>query len=250
MVGHPNILHLAKNMLASQDKLHPLLFDEQGVMFEDKRQKLLDIANLYIRRFVSQISDISVEDIILLGSSATYLYTASSDFDVDIILDVTKCKVIGSNTFGFMRTLNEISIKEKAYYKLDGHLIDLKFAFNDGYLGCYSLLRNEWNIPPQKNLNLDAINPGLIVKGFYKQRAIIYDYLSQLQSKNGYFSMTEVKKTSEIYSVLLSGGKKIKYNVSEGILDFFILKLIRKFRYLKKLAKFELETINDSLSLK
>ena len=91
---------------------------------------------------------------------------------------------------------------------------------------------------------------GVIVKGFYKQRAIIYDYLSQLQSKNGYFSMAEVKKTSEIYSVLLSGGKKIKYNVSEGILDFFILKLIRKLRYLKKLAKFELETINDSLSLK
>ena len=78
MVGHPNILHLAKNMLVSQDKLHPLLFDEQGVMFEDKRQKLLDIANLYILLFVSHISDISVEDNIVLGSSATKLNTESS----------------------------------------------------------------------------------------------------------------------------------------------------------------------------
>ena len=55
MLPDRNILKTAKTILKIQDRLHPLLFGEDGYMLEETRQELLKKANFYIAKVLRTI---------------------------------------------------------------------------------------------------------------------------------------------------------------------------------------------------
>ena len=65
MLPDRNILKTAKTILKIQDRLHPLLFGEDGYMLGETRQELLKKANFYIAKVLRTIRDVEVSDIIL-----------------------------------------------------------------------------------------------------------------------------------------------------------------------------------------
>ena len=70
MLPDRNILKTAKTILKIQDRLHPLLFGEDGYMLGETRQELLKKANFYIAKVLRTIRDVEVSDIILVALSA------------------------------------------------------------------------------------------------------------------------------------------------------------------------------------
>lgn len=70
-------------------------------MLGETRQELLKKANFYIAKVLRTIRDVEVSDIILVGSSASYFYSAASDFDLKIILNLSRNGAIGSNIKNF-----------------------------------------------------------------------------------------------------------------------------------------------------
>lgn len=131
MLPDRNILKTAKTILKIQDKLHPLLFGEDGFMLEETRQELLKKANFYIAKVLRTIQDIQVSDIILVGSSASYFYTSASDFDLKIILNLSHNRAIGSNVKKFLKILNNTFYRNNVRLRLYDHFIDIKFDEDD-----------------------------------------------------------------------------------------------------------------------
>lgn len=56
MLPDRNILKTAKTILKIQDRLHPLLFGEDGYMLGETRQELLKKANFYIAKVLRTIT--------------------------------------------------------------------------------------------------------------------------------------------------------------------------------------------------
>ena len=193
MLPDRNILKTAKTILKIQDKLHPLLFGEDGFMLEETRQELLKKANFYIAKVLRTIQDIQVSDIILVGSSASYFYTSASDFDLKIILNLSHNRAIGSNVKKFLKILNNTFYRNNVRLRLYNHFIDIKFDEDDNFvMGNYSVLHNRWNIKPRCDFDLTGIQPALLIQNFYKKTASSYRSFAEFSPQNGCFRAGEV----------------------------------------------------------
>lgn len=205
MLPDRNILKTAKTILKIQDKLHPLLFGEDGFMLEETRQELLKKANFYIAKVLRTIQDIQVSDIILVGSSASYFYTSASDFDLKIILNLSHNRAIGSNVKKFLKILNNTFYRNNVRLRLYNHFIDIKFDEDDNFvMGNYSVLHNRWNIKPRCDFDLTGIQPALLIQNFYKNSLVIPLFCGIFSSKRLFPAGRASKNRSKFYRLFSS----------------------------------------------
>ncbi len=251
MLPDRNILKTAKTILKIQDRLHPLLFGEDGYMLEETRQELLKKANFYIVKVLRTIQDIQVSDIILVGSSASYFYSAASDFDLKIILNLSRNRAIGSNIKKFLKILNNTFYRNNVRLRLYNHFIDIKFDEDDNFvMGNYSVLHNRWNIKPRCDFDLTGVQPALLIQNFYKKTASSYRSFAEFSPQNGCFRPAELQKIAQNFTDYFQADAHVRADVDSGLIDFLSFKLIRKTHFLRELIDFERQANNDRLSLR
>jgi len=138
------------------DELNPALWEDEKI----RRQiqvKLLKIA----KEFYDFLSvSVPIEDVLITGSQANYVYTQWSDIDLHIVIDYNKVEYEGD-----VKKLFDAKRKEwKRMYplKLEGIPVEL-YAENSNepaVTSTFSLLSNEWlkkPAPPLKSYDFEGV---------------------------------------------------------------------------------------------
>ncbi len=85
---------VARRLLEPMPSLHPQIFDKNGAMYEDLRLKIIKKAEFFFNKAFQYIGGFVIDDVILVGSCACYMYKENSDLDI-----VVKVKNIGNMVF-------------------------------------------------------------------------------------------------------------------------------------------------------
>ena len=125
-------------------KLNPKLFNEDNELYPEIRDKVEEIVDKFLE--YTQIDNINILDIRLVGSNASYNYNENSDFDIHIVVDLSKIsdpKTIASLYFGEVKS----SFKDNYDIKIKGievemYVEDLNSSPKSN--GIYSVSRNLW----------------------------------------------------------------------------------------------------------
>jgi len=149
------------------DELNPAIYAGDK-MREDVREQLLLIAQDFIEHL--GISNLDVEDITVSGSNAAYTYTAHSDVDLHILVDM--------NRFKDDDVYREFFDAKKTIYN-DNHDIlingyDVELYVQDSNqpvisLGEYSVLNDNWiRLPRKRKADIDQAATKLKYRKLYR----------------------------------------------------------------------------------
>lgn len=145
----PVVYPVAEEVIIN-DKLNPLIFDENNKIHEDIKNSLLN----YVEAFIDKANDLDIDlgysDIVLAGSNAGYLYTPESDVDVHIVsAGPIKEEIFDKlkEEFDLFEAENPLVIKDE-----DGNEHKVELGIEDGYnivmdnkdARRYSLLDDNW----------------------------------------------------------------------------------------------------------
>jgi hypothetical protein len=137
-----------KDAVSFNDQLNPLLFDDDHLNSEVRKQ-LLIIAGDFLTHL--GVDDLHVEDVIISGSNASYNYTQHSDIDVHVIVDMGKL-----NNDEIYREL--FTAKKNLYnneHEILIHGFEVELYVEDTAepvksQGVYSLVKDKWLKHPSK----------------------------------------------------------------------------------------------------
>ena len=215
-----SLIKTARKLLHKQEKLHPVLFDNQGMMYEEIREKFLRIADFFIKKNLSRIQGLQVKDICLVGSSASYLYGDDSDFDVRIITDFSACPSVKNNKTAWdilQRLLAHTFYGQHMRFSVEGIRVDYKNGNDNNYvMGNYSILNNQWLIKPRADLPIEKITAQELIQGYYKETAEMYEALAETTPQNGIYSEEEIVKLNRINIKLFKAEDKVRENIDKG----------------------------------
>lgn len=131
-------------------KLNSNLFDGDGVMHPEVRDKILEIVDTFLE-FTQIKDDINVVDVRVVGSNASYNYNEDSDLDVHIVVDLSKIskpETIAQLYFGEVKH----SFKESYDITIKGIEVELYVEdINSSAVtnGIYSVSQEKWIKEPQ-----------------------------------------------------------------------------------------------------
>jgi hypothetical protein len=136
------------------DELNPTLWDRdkegEYLLHQEVQEALEDVAQAFYDFL--DVPNLPIEDVILTGSSANYNYTASSDLDIHIVVDIKSIET----RFGKL-AVNYFDCKRKIWNEL--HDIKIKGLPTELYVqdkeelhtstGIYSIYNQLWVVKPK-----------------------------------------------------------------------------------------------------
>lgn len=131
--------------IEKHEELNPKLFDDNKLKPE-VREKMLAIVDEFTAGLEEKQIGLEIEDILFLGSNASYNYTKDSDIDLHIVVSADKLecsKEIADALYGAFRTIFNKNI-EIGFY---GIPVELYVEFTDTNRvsnGIYSVQNDEW----------------------------------------------------------------------------------------------------------
>ena len=135
--------------------LNTKLFTKDNVLKEHIRTKLLEIADEFLTDLKEQDIKIKVDDILLIGSNASYNYTKNSDIDLHIVANTKAVKYepeIGNALYGAYRTL----FNKQLDIKLLDIPVEIFVEIEDSPRvsnGVYSVKKDKWiKTPVQEDI--------------------------------------------------------------------------------------------------
>ena len=226
----------------NKEKLNPLVFDEDETIDEKVKELLLKIANYFWENL--EIPE-PFEDVVLIGSSANYNYTPTSDIDVHIIVDFNK--------FKDPELVKKYFDKAKANWnkvhdlKLGKHNIELyvqdKNEEKTADAGIYSLMNDKWIYKPTyKPINIPDKDIEQKTKLFKQQ----INKLVKQGKDNPEKSIELINKIKERIKNFRQAGLD---KAGEYSIENLAFKNLRNTGYLKKLSDLKNQLIDKSLSL-
>jgi len=217
-------------LLSTRETLAPWIFEPSGVMKEDVRQGLMDIARKIVLETVWGIEGLEVKDVCLTGSSSGYLYNDKSDIDIRIEVHNVNCQELAENG----EDLDDFFADQKSSLfwrrydtRFKGRRVDVKISSNQiDFLSLYSIKNNQWLIKPDKDyargLNLED------VKAYYlKVKTDILAEFDRIQAE--YSGSVLGDKIKDLYVRICHNEKNPK--------DFIVYKLLSRERVLKAIRE-------------
>jgi predicted nucleotidyltransferase len=216
-----------------QETLNPKLWNNFELKV-DVEEKILDITGEFLQSFDNYVySMVSIDDIIIVGSSANYNWSKYSDVDVHIIITIN-CKDKNEKLLvkDFI-DMKKIIWNDKHDIKIRGISVELyvqQFDEHNESSGVYSVVDKKWKKKPVKNkIEID--------KEAVKQKATLY-----MEKIDKIENMVD----SENYSYVLEAGKKLKEKIrnmrksglektGEYSIENLAFKVLRRNGYIKKL---------------
>lgn len=129
--------------------LNPAVWNEDGTINQNVSQTLIQIAkNFYEDTGLKP----AIRDILLLGSSANYNWTKTSDIDVHVVICFSELAMSEEDAKNYTNSLKAEWNKDHDIH-IKGHNVELYIqdvAHKTHALGIYSLLQNKWIVKPNK----------------------------------------------------------------------------------------------------
>ncbi len=253
-----NIDNEAFRLLHPHSILTEFLFDEQQNMKENLRLRLLKQADFIINKTLVKFPGLIVKDIVLAGSSASYLYHPDSDIDISIIVKNETCTFLSQDQYLlmlFLISLFSAFNNEGYYFELDGRHIDFNILdgsknflpdFPNHLFGLYSLKNNCWINRPS-NIISEEMTVGNLVSGYFEKLEEIYRFMGNLTINGDVYSQESLQKMHDYYYKLKSD---FTYSSNK---NYLISKLLSSQKIFHELGKnitnsYRTSIISDAIS--
>lgn len=232
--------------IEKHDTLNSKLFTKEEVLKDKVRDKMLEIVDEFLADLKEQDIKIKVDDILFIGSNASYNYTKDSDIDLHIIANtkaVNYPEELGEALYSAYRSLFNKQLAITLYdipLELFVEIEDSPRVSN----GVYSVKKNKWVKKPVAEdipeYDKDALNE-LVDKWEDKCKALIEAITADKLNDE----KKVVKLLEDIYEKLRKKGiAKGEYSIEN-----LTFKELRNKGYLDQLKDYRNELVSKRLSL-
>lgn len=237
--------NLLKEAIEKHNELNPKLFDKNKKLKSDVRTKMLEIVDEFANQLALDAVELNVEDILLIGSNASYNYTSKSDIDLHILVDSKKLNCppdITAALYSAYRSLFRDSF-DIEFFDIPVELFVETEESARVSNGVYSVQNDTWvKEPVQEDI------PELDKDAFDKEFDIWRDQCEEVKQRfkaDKFIDETEVVKLIEkIYELRKQGMTEGEYSIGN-----LVFKELRNNGYLDELKEFRNELISKRLSL-
>jgi hypothetical protein len=234
-----------KESIEKHDELNPKLFAKDGKLKADVREKMLEIVDEFAAELALDAVELAVEDVLFIGSNASYNYTKDSDIDLHILVDGKKLDCspeIATALYSAYRSLFKNTF-EIEFFDIPVELYVETEETARVSNGVYSVKNDEWLKEPVQedipDVDKDAINKEFEIWEDY------YEELKQLVKADKLPDETRVVKLIEdIYELRKTGIADGEYSTGN-----LVFKELRNAGILDDLKKFKAELVTKRLSL-
>lgn len=214
------------NSFEIKDTLNPDIFNSDNKLNPDIRKELMKIFNSIIDESVL-IDKNDVEDVVIVGSIASYHYSSYSDIDFHIIVNM---KGLNSNE----ELVKKFLYDERRIWNIEHHIeidgYDVELYFQDksevnASNGCYSVLNDKWvKFPSKEEYTLD--------KELLGTKALtIIEKIDDLCNSE----YQDINYAQELYDKIIQGRKEDLAQNGEFSEGNIIFKILRRSGHLEKL---------------
>lgn len=195
MIDLEERLRIVQATAQYHDTLNPVAWD--GLMLKsDVREALLNIATHFMARLTAlPQAGVTISDIILTGSNANYNWTAYSDFDVHVVVDINPLqpeRALLKGLFDLQRRLwgrtHQVTVK--------GYPVELYFQdANETHVstGVFSLKNNVWLVTPVQQAPMYHHKD--IEAKVREFRTLIGQAQDETDLRNAYEKIVQLRKT-------------------------------------------------------
>jgi hypothetical protein len=240
-------LTVPKDVLDSfkiKDRLNQDIWDNKTIKPEI-REKLINIS----KNFITDLKlpkNVTINDIIFVGSLANYNWSKYSDFDIHIILDFSKFKENEEFVKQFFDTQknnwnNKHNIKIKNY-PVELYVQDEKDKINSSAI--YSLLDDKWLSKPEKtNFKLDKSSLKKKVEKFFNKAKIIEKLYKEKKYKE---VISKIETTKEDIKTMRKSGLE---SGGEFSTENIIFKILRRTNFMELVNNYKNKAYDELMSL-
>ena len=231
-------------LLRPKDELNPELWDENKKLHDDVRDRLLDIAEKFIKPTLGATA--TIKDITFTGSLANYNYSDLSDIDLHIIIDfadINKDKEIVKKYFNAVKalwnSLHDIRIKG---FEVEAYVQGTDEPHTS--TGVYSVQDDRWlKEPTQTEADIDEDSISNKSDSLIDQ---IEQALKLMEEDSPKEALDRAESLMEKIKKLRKAGLETSGEYSVENLAF---KTLRNTGYLKKLSDLKREAYDKLMSL-
>ena len=233
----------------SQDELNSKIWEKDGnsyTMKPDVREKLLEVANLFID---SLGVDVIITDIIMIGSLVNYNWSKYSDIDLHVVVNFNQFPENSKDLYLEFFDLKKVIFNQKHNITMFGYDVECFVQKEDETTfssGIYSILYDMWMNEPKKS-NTKNIDKELIKDRASQWMRIIDGLIDNIQDEDPDEIKSLVKKYKEKLKKFRNCGLE---KGGEMSLENLVFKLLRRNGYIEKLYDTPTEIINKKLSMK
>lgn len=234
-----------------KDTLDPKIFKADKTMVSKVRNKILEIADLFIDSL--EVKSLKVKDVVLTGSLANYNWSPFSDVDIHVIVDTSKSNVHKDLLADYFSLKKEAFKKNHSEMNIFGYDVelyaqDIKEEHNSS--GQYSVLKNKWVVEPEPFTEEDEFDETNVLE----KSSLITDEIDFIENAIGNTNnKRDLRKLETRLSSLL---KKLKDQRKKGLEkdgeyndDNIIYKVVRRTDYLEKIFNIRNRIIDKIYSL-
>ncbi len=232
--------------IEKHNTLNTKLFSKDEVLKDKVRDKMLEIVDEFVADLKEQSIKIKVDDILMIGSNASYNYTKDSDIDLHILANAKAAdydKEIAAALYGAYRTIFNKNLDITLY----GIPLEIFVETEDSVRvsnGVYSVKKNKWLKKPEQEEIPDYDKKAfedLVDKWETKCKELISDIKADKLADE----KKVVKLLEEIYEKLRKKGiAKSEYSIEN-----LTFKELRNKSYLDQLKDYKNELVSKRLSL-
>lgn len=232
--------------IEKHDALNSKLFTKEEVLKDKVRDKMLEIVDEFIANLKEQDIKIKVDDILMIGSNASYNYTKNSDIDLHILANAKAAdydKEIAAALYGAYRTIFNKNLAITLY---DIPLEIFVETENSARVssGVYSIKKNKWVKKPVAE-DIPDYDKDALDKLVATWEAKCKDLIADIKADKLEDEKKVVKLLEEIYEKLRKKGVA----ESEYSIKNLAFKELRNKGYLDQLKDYRNELISKRLSL-
>lgn len=220
-----------------QSNLNPAIWQPDENIKPEIAAKLLKIAS----DFYGEIKIKSgLKDVLLLGSSANYNWTATSDIDIHLVIDINELGVDQNEVKNYLNALkskwnyeHDITIKG---HNVEGYIQDVNHKTHA--TGIYSLMNGHWLVKPKKQ---KVVIDNELVKNKYNDYIYKINRLSQ--------EPTTVDKLNTLIDDLYKMRQTGLDACGELSVENVVFKLLRSKGYIKRIRDLKKDVYDHSMSI-
>jgi predicted nucleotidyltransferase len=232
--------------IEKHDSLNNKLFTKDEVLKDKVRDKMLEIVDEFLADLKEQEIDIKVEDILFIGSNASYNYTKDSDIDLHILTN-TKATKYSAEIAGAIYSAYRSLFNKNLDIEFFGIPVEIFIETEDSTRvsnGIYSVKKNKWVKKPVQEEIPDYDTKALdkLVAEWEDKCVKLIDEIKTDKLKN---EDKVVKMLENIYEKLRKKGiSKGEYSVEN-----LAFKELRNKGYLDQLKDYKHDLVSKRLSL-
>ena len=232
--------------IEKHDELNPALFNKDATLKVEVKEKINEIVEEFLKDFIEVEVELTVQDIILTGSNASYNYTKDSDLDIHIIADTSKIEDT-LNLHKVVYNAYKSAFNKKFEIELNKVPVEIYVETQDTPLvsnGIYSVMNDEWVKEPTKD-DIPEVDQEAIDKAFKPWEDRYNTLLNKITDDTE--DESEIDKfIDELYELRTKG----LAGEGEYSIENLVFKEMRNNGYLDNLKELRHKVIAQRLSLR